>query len=68
MQCVLEWWAYLEEVQVLPQRRGRSLVVVAQLPDHDAQETDERGNGQRHRRDDARDTPCFPHVCDVGVE
>lgn len=40
----------------------------SQLSSHDAQEADERADCQRHRRDDARDAPCFSHVCGVGVE
>lgn len=67
--CVLRFrrLACLEEVQILAQRCRRSLVVVAQLPDHDDEQTNERGGCQRHRRDDARDTSCFSHICDVDV-
>lgn len=62
------WEAYFEEIQVLRQGCRGSLVVAAQLPDHDEEQTNKRCECQRHRRDDARDAPCFPHVCDFGEE
>ena len=60
-------WAYLEEVQVVPQRCRGGFVVVAQLANHDNKQTNERCDCQRHGRDDTRNAPCFPHVCGVGV-
>lgn len=60
------WLTCLEEIQILAYRCRGCPVVVAQLPNHDKQKTDQRGQSQRHRREDARETPCFPHVCDVG--
>jgi hypothetical protein len=54
--------AYLEEVQVATQRRAGCLVVVSDLADDDKNQTDGRGNGQSHGRDDTRKAPEFAHA------